>query len=140
MVRRNPNDPEQQRTAYHELAHARLDDHGGIVVVRVVHNGTTGWTTHEAQDHQWREYAIACVAGQVGEWAWEKWNNGWFGSRSSSRIDMENFKKAVAGRRLTEGQARHEAKKIILRSRDWFERLAPRLIMEGELSGKDLRR
>jgi len=139
MVRRNLDDPEQQRTSYHELAHARVNGHLGIVVVRVVHTGTSGWTEHEAKDHQWREFAVGCVAGQLGEWAWEKWHNGWFGSKSHCTGDMELFDKVVAGRRLTADKARREAKKIILRSRDWFEEFAPRLIIEGELSGKDLR-
>lgn len=139
MARRNPDDKWQQRVAWHELGHGLVFAHLGIKVARVVHTGAGGYTDiGSVHSRQWREYAIGGMAGSVGEWAWEKYHGGWFGSRSHCQGDMRLFAEATAGRNFSESKARSEAKRIILRHRDRIEHLAPQLIIAGRLSGGQL--
>ncbi|QYN17520.1 hypothetical protein [Amycolatopsis sp. DSM 110486] len=139
MARRNPKDRGQQRAAWHELGHALVDDELGLRVVKIVLEIDFGYTRVHADDHQWREYAIACMAGWEAEKLWEKHHNGWFGCKSPSQRDYELFREAVQGRRFSEEQAQAAARKILRRKRDVLEELAPRLIVEGGLMGRDLR-
>lgn len=138
MTRRDPDDRWQQRVAWHELGHAFVAVHFGVKVREVVHTGSAGWTTVEPKDHQWREFAVGCLGGSAGEWLWEKHNNGWFGSRSYIHGDLELFRQATEGRKLSESAARSEARRILRRYRGRIEVLAPRLITVGRLSGGQL--
>ena len=135
MVKRNPDDPRQQRIAWHELGHALVGKKLGLAIGEVVHTGTDGKTMYRAKDDQWREYAIFCMAGSAGEWLWEKHNNGWFGSRSYIHGDLALFREATEGKRFSEETARSKARKILQRHRDRLEVLAPKLIVAGRLSG-----
>lgn len=138
MARRDVSDRWQQRVAWHELGHALVNVRLGVRIVRVVHQVRGGWTEHDAKLHQWREFSIGCLGGSAGEWVWEKYHGGWFGSRSHCTSDLELFAEASQGR-ISESSARSKARKLLLRERDLIEELAPRLIMEGELTERDLR-
>lgn len=140
MTRRNPGDRWQQRVAWHELGHALVDRRLGIRVVDVVHTIGSGFTRVDVTDRQWREFAIGCMAGSEAERLWEKYHNGWWGSKGHCQGDLQLFHHAVqrSGRRLSESTARAEARKILRRQRDRLETLAPRLITTGRLTGRQL--
>jgi len=137
-MRRNVDDKWQQRIAWHELGHAIVGKKLGLAIGEVVHSGEDGKTTYSRRDDQWHEYAVFCMAGSVGEWLWEKHNNGGFGSRAYCQGDLAEFKKTVDGRRLSESDARAKARKILRGDLARIRRLAPELIRTGRLSGSQI--
>ena len=140
MPRRNVRDKWQQRSAWHELGHGLLCVKLGLKFGGVIHTVTGGWTDVSPPASQWREDAIMSVGGSEGEWMLEKYHNLWFGSRWHCQSDMMFVRKAIQGRSYSEGKARSEARKVLLRHRDLFEELAPHLILEGRLTPRDFRR